>query len=188
MADLKDLPSGKKFTAFGMKKKLSAGTRTGNLSGLRDNQDAINSIAKKRQAAIRSGNYDSSRRRSDYREVLRSDSNLTQRDKKHVKELFEHWGTVPAAAKPSAKKAVVAKPASVKKESIRTAAIKKANIKRARLDRNSASANSPFSNKDPKAPKTFTRGVSGNFDAQSLSSGGGASAPSSSFNPPKLMR
>lgn len=95
MATLQDLPSGKKFTASTWKKELKKSTNYGQLSSLKDNQEVINDIAKKREGAIRSGSYDSSRRRSDYQEILRTDSSLTGKDKSSVKGILEHWGTRP---------------------------------------------------------------------------------------------
>lgn len=102
MAQLKDLPGGKKFTAFGLRKKLKTSTRRGDLQNLADNQAAINAFAKKRQKVIRSGQYDSFRRKADYQEILRDNPNLTKQDKKDIKKLFDHWSQTSGEVKKEA--------------------------------------------------------------------------------------
>ena len=177
MGQLKDLPTGQKFTSYGFKKKFYSSSRSGELQNLGKHQDTINAIAKKRQSAIRAGQYDSHRRLADYKEVLKSSSNLTQRDKKHVKKLFEHWSKAPEPAKSSTINSVPAKPA----------AIKKANIKKARLDR-ALPSSLQKGNSSPGGSKIFGRGTRGNLSAQSPSLGGGTSTPSSTPRPPRLVR
>ena len=78
MGKLTDLTAGKKFTAAGLQKQLKSGTRGGELSSLSGHQDALRAIAKKRQGAIRSGQYDSSRRTADYREVLKTSGKISE--------------------------------------------------------------------------------------------------------------
>lgn len=95
MAKIQDLPSGSKFSAKQWQKKFKEGTRSGDLHSLQDNQEALQEIAKKRQGAIRRGDYDAGRRSSDYREVLKMDENLTGKEKKYVKDILDHWGTAP---------------------------------------------------------------------------------------------
>ncbi len=179
MGTLQDLPSGKKFTAAAWQKKLKQGTRYGDLSSLKDNQEAINAIAKKRESAIRSGSYDSSRRRSDYQEILRTDDTLSGKEKKSVKGILEHWGTKPSVD--------TSKSSGVKPDTKKVAA--KPVRRREPLDF-SQDNYSPFNPTPPAsdtpygAPPKGSNSM-GNYFYNSPSSSG-ASKPANTYKPPRL--
>lgn len=173
MATLQDLPSGKKFTASTWKKELKKSTNYGQLSSLRDNQEAINDIAKKRESAIRSGSYDSSRRRSDYQEILRADSNLTGKDKGSIKGILEHWGTRQAPELKADLKKSAAKPAR----------------RRDPIDFDNDGSLFNDSSQSKNKPYGYSPGGSNsaaNYFSSSASSG--ESKSSSGYKPPRLLR
>ncbi|MBU1202679.1 hypothetical protein KKH39_01410 [Patescibacteria group bacterium] len=95
MGKIQDLPTGQGFSSKRWDKGFKSSTRFGDLSSLRDNQEALSEVAKKRQSAIRRGSYDSSSRRSDYQEILKMDQSLTSRDKKYVRDILDHWSNPP---------------------------------------------------------------------------------------------
>jgi hypothetical protein len=172
MATLQDLPSGKKFTVSTWKKELKKSTNYGQLSSLRDNQEAINDIAKKREGAIRSGSYDSSRRRSDYQEILRADSSLTGKDKGSIKGILDHWGTRPNPEL----KADVKKPAKPVR-------------RRDPIDFDNDNSLFSDSSQSKNKPYGYSSGASNsaaNYFSSSASSG--ESKSSSSYKPPRLLR
>lgn len=182
MGKLQDLPSGKKFTAAAWQKKLKQSTNYGELSSLRDNQEAINAIAKKRQGAIRSGSYDSSRRRSDYQAILKNDDTLdSNKEKRLVRDILDHWGAEPSVS--------AGRNSDLKSETKKVPA--RPNRRREPIDF-SQDNYSPF-NKDPQ-PKNTPYGSSpgnsnslGNYFYNSPSSSGGSKS-ASSYKPPKLSR
>ena len=180
MGTIKDLPSGKKFTASAWQKKLKQSTNYGDLNSLRDNQEAINAIAKKRQGAIRSGSYDSSRRRSDYQAILKTDDTLdSAKEKGLVRDILDHWGTEPGD--------------SVSKGSTPKTDTKKTPAKPVRRRLEPVQDNySPF-NRDAQAKNTPYGSVLGNSNAKgnyfyNSPPSSGAVKPASSYKPPKLLR
>lgn len=175
MATLQDLPSGKKFTVSTWKKELKKSTNYGQLSSLKDNQEVINYIAKKREGAIRGGSYDSSRRRSDYQEILRADSSLTGKDKGSVKGILEHWGTRPGSGLKSDIKKASTKPAR----------------RRDPIDFSSDNDGSLFGDSDKSKNKPYGYSPGGSNSAAnyfSSSSSSAESKSSSGYKPPRLLR
>ena len=174
MAKIQDFTTGKDFTPKKLDKELKAAIRSGGLKGLRENQETLNAIAKKRQSSIRSGEYDSYRRKADYEEVLKSNKSLDEKGKKHVKELFEHWSKPPEPKKelkPVAKKVVKKKPT---RKRVLTRSLSEI------LGKNTDSTVGK-----PYAPAVFQGGI--NKTPSSPTSGLG-SGRSSSIKRPKLMR
>ena len=180
MGTLQDLPSGKKFTASAWQKKLKQSTRSGDLKTLQDNQDALNTIAKKREGAIRGGSYDSSRRKSDYREILKSDNALTSRDKGQVREILDHWGTRDIAKKS------VASATDVKK------AAAKPSRRRDPIDFSSDNDGALSGDLSQAKNKPYGYSPGGSNSAanyfSSSSSSSSDSKSASSYRPPKLLR
>lgn len=197
MGKIQDLPTGKDFTSKRWDKKFKASTRSGDLSPLRDNQEAISEIAKKRQSAIRRGNYDSSSRRSDYKEILKMDENLTSRDKKYVRKILDHWAESPKGDS----KTTQIKKTPDKKPSARRSYERELPSFLQRGNRPSSFADTGVSNTSPygsPSSNPLYPGQGKNANASNSIYGGGGSSPlsgsnpmskpSGSFRPPKLLK
>lgn len=184
MSNLQDLPTGKKFTAKSFEEKLRAIVRSGgNLNNLQNNPgatDTIDNLARERQSSVRSGGYNRFKRELDYKEVLGSDSHLTEHDKKDIEKILEHW-----SAKPAEPKKVAIKKEEVKKRLWEPISNESP---LAFLKRDDSAQDSRFPSSQPDR-HTFSRGSSlggGNLSVNAPPSGVGVSKPPSAPKPPTL--
>jgi len=178
MGKIQELPGGKKFTAQSWQKKFKENTSYGQLSSLKDNQEALNSIAKKRASTIRSGSYDIFRRRADYQEILKMDKNLNNNDKKSVKGILDHWAVGPDKA---LKKDISSKPESKRGQS-------KSALRRETVDFSPDSSLSFPSNDASQSRNTPYGGINprGNYFPNSVSPLPSSPKPPSNYKPPRL--
>lgn len=160
------------------KGKLYDATRHGELQNLGDNREVLEQVLKKRGTQIKRGEYDTGRRQSDYREMLKG-GNLTNEDKAEVRSLLNAFGDKsfqkPEVSTPKASSAPTAKSRPWRPWE------KMPSFLTDRL--NPAAKNKPYSAGN-------RLGLSGNRSSNLSSTQGGSSLSpsSSSANPPRLIR